>query len=56
MIASGTIDDFFTELVEIKRSIVEATLDHRESAWDQSSLMKELCEALLTTGRKAWTL
>ena len=56
MIASGTIDDFFTELVESKRAIVAATLDNKEIAWDQNSLMKELAEALVTRGRKAWSL
>lgn len=56
MLASGTIDEFFTELVEIKRSIVAATLDKREIAWDQQSLMKELAEILVTRGKKAWSL
>jgi SNF2 family DNA or RNA helicase len=56
MLASGTIDEFFTELVEIKRSIVAATLDKKEIAWNQQSLMKELAEILVTRGKKAWTL
>jgi SNF2 family DNA or RNA helicase len=56
MIATGTIDDFFTELVEIKRSIVAATLDKKEIEWNQQSLMKELAEALVTRGRKAWSI
>lgn len=56
MIASGTIDDYFTELVEIKRSIVEATLDNKQTAWDQSSLMTELAQILVSKGRDKWRL
>jgi SWI/SNF-related matrix-associated actin-dependent regulator 1 of chromatin subfamily A len=56
MIASGTIDDFFTELVEIKRSIVAATLDNKQIEWNQQSLMRELAGILLTRGKKAWSL
>ncbi len=56
MLASGTIDEYFTELVEIKRSIVAATLDNKTIEWNQQSLMKELAEILLTKGRKAWSL
>lgn len=56
MLASGTIDEYFTELVEVKRSIVAATMDKKEIAWDQQSLMKELAEVLLSRGRKAWSL
>jgi SNF2 family DNA or RNA helicase len=56
MLATGTIDEYFTELVEVKRAIVAATMDKKEIAWDQQSLMKELAEILVTKGRKAWTL
>jgi len=56
MIASGTIDEYFTELVETKRSIVASTMDNKEIAWDQSSLMKELTGVLLTRGRTRWSL
>lgn len=54
MLASGTIDEFFTELVEQKRSIVAATLDHKEIEWQQNSLMKELGEILVSKGRQPW--
>jgi SWI/SNF-related matrix-associated actin-dependent regulator of chromatin subfamily A-like protein 1 len=56
MLASGTIDEYFTELVEIKRSIVAAMMDKKTIEWNQQSLMKELAEALVTRGRKAWSL
>ncbi len=55
-IASGTIDDFLTELDEIKRARIAATVDNEEIQWSQQSLMKELAEILVTRGRKAWSL
>lgn len=56
MIASGTIDEYFTELVESKRAIVGSSLDGEEKSWDENSLMSELATILVTKGRKAWTL
>lgn len=56
MLASGTIDEYFTELVEQKRSIVASTLDNEEIEWQESSLMKELAEILVTRGRDKWRL
>lgn len=56
MIAAGTIDEYFTQLVEQKRAVVAATMDKKEIVWNQQSLMKELAEMLVTTGRKAWSL
>lgn len=56
MIASETIDEYFTELVESKRAIVASTLDNKEIQWDQQSLMSELANILVTKGKKAWSL
>jgi hypothetical protein len=56
MIAAGTIDDMFTELVETKRAILDNTLDGKEYDWDSTSLMSELFDTLARTGRKKWTL
>jgi SNF2 family DNA or RNA helicase len=56
MITSGTIDEYFTELVEIKRARVAATIDNQEIVWNQQSLMKELAEILVTRGMNAWRL
>lgn len=56
MIASETIDDYFTRLVEQKRSYISGALDGKVVQWEQSSLMKELLQLLVTTGRKRWKL
>lgn len=56
MIASGRIDEYFTELVERKRAIVAGALDGKEIQWDQQSLMKELAEMLVSKGKKKWVL
>ena len=56
MLASGTIDEYFTELVEQKRAIVTSTLDNKTIEWNQSSLLQELATILTTTGKKAWKL
>lgn len=56
MLASETIDEYFTELVEQKRAIVGSTLDNKEIQWDQSSLMTELAQILVTKGKKSWKL
>lgn len=54
MVAAGTIDEFFAEIVEKKRSYVAQTLDGKHIAWDESSIMKELTEKLIRQGRSKW--
>lgn len=56
MLASETIDEKFTEIVEAKRAIVANTLDGKEYQWDQSSLLKELAQVLVSKGKKKWSL
>ena len=56
MIATETIDEYYTELVEAKRVIIASTMDNKEIEWDQSSLMSELTNILVTKGKKAWSL
>ena len=56
MIATETIDEYFTELVESKRAIIASTMDNKEIQWDQNSLMSELASILVTKGKKAWSL
>lgn len=46
MVASGTIDEYFTELVEKKRAAFIATMSGKEVAWQEMSLMKELMEII----------
>lgn len=53
--AVGTIDEYFGELVEQKRQIVNEALNGGEAqSWDQSSLVLELAEILANKGRKKW--
>lgn len=56
MIASETIDEYFTALVEKKREIVASALDGKTIEWESSSLMKELASILVTKGKKSWQL
>jgi SNF2 family DNA or RNA helicase len=56
VLASETIDEYFTELVEQKRAIVASTLDNKEIAWDSNSLMRDLATILVSKGKKKWTL
>lgn len=53
-IAVGTVDEFFSELVEQKREIVIQTLGGDAIAWDESSLIRELSESLAQKGGKRW--
>lgn len=55
-IATETIDEYFTELVEAKRAIIAQTLDGKEMIWDQNSLMKDLAHTLTSKGKKKWKL
>lgn len=52
MIASGTIDEWFTQLVEKKRAAMASTLDGKEVDWQESSLMVELFNVIMAKGRK----
>tara|TARA_R110000868_G_scaffold16913_1_gene74928 strand:+ start:6902 stop:8470 length:1569 start_codon:yes stop_codon:yes gene_type:complete len=56
MLASETIDEYFTELVEQKRAIVANTLDGKELDWNEQGLLKELAHVLVTKGAKKWKL
>lgn len=56
MIALGTIDEFFTELVEKKREWIASIHKETEYTWDQSSLMKELADTLAASGKKKFKL
>ena len=55
-VAVGTVDEFFSEIVERKREIVNKTLSGEAAIWSESSLIKELTERLQTEGLKRWSL
>lgn len=56
LIAAGTIDDFFTDIVEGKRRNVQQTLDGEEMVYDEKNLMVQLRNAILSKGLKKWKL
>lgn len=53
--AGGTIDEWFTEIVERKRSHMQSTLDGKDTKFDEQSLMKELMNTLAEKGRSSIT-
>jgi SNF2 family DNA or RNA helicase len=53
-VAVGTVDEFFSELVEKKRSYVASTLDGKQVAWDESNLVKELAQIIREKGGQRW--
>lgn len=56
MIASGTIDEYFTEIVEQKRAVIADVMGDEKIEWNEASLMKELALVLTTKGREKWKL
>ena len=56
LVAVGTVDEFFSEIVERKREIVAKTLGGESVTWDQSSLMKELTATLAASGGRKWSI
>lgn len=57
LVAVGTVDEFFAEIVERKRVIVDSTLSGEAAAeWDQSSIMKELTAILAASGGRRWSI
>lgn len=55
-VAVGTVDEFFSEIVERKRAIFANTMKGEKIQWEQSSLMKELAETLAMVGGKRWQI
>ena len=55
LVAVGTVDEFFSEIVERKREIVINTLGGEAVEWDQSSIMKELAQTLAASGSRKWS-
>lgn len=55
MVATGTIDEWFAEIVEKKRSLFKNTMGDKDAGeWDESSIMKELMESAYNQARKLW--
>jgi SNF2 family DNA or RNA helicase len=50
--ASGTIDEYFTEIVEAKRRAMKETLDGKTAEWDETGLLTALYDAITMKGRK----
>jgi SWI/SNF-related matrix-associated actin-dependent regulator of chromatin subfamily A-like protein 1 len=53
-IAVGTVDEFFSQIKEQKRSYFSSTIEGKEVVWSESSLIKELAEVLAAKGGKKW--
>lgn len=56
ILVAGTIDEYLTELVEVKRANTDQTLDGVEYSWNEASLIKELGEVLARKGGKKFRL
>lgn len=54
LVAIGTIDEYFAELVERKRAVFANVMNGVDIRWDESSLMKELTEELIKRNKKRW--
>ena len=52
--AENTIDEWFGQLVEQKRSYMASTLDGEDYQWNESSLLKELAEITAAKGRSIY--
>lgn len=53
-IATGTVVEYFSELVEKKRAIMASTLSGKQMKWDESSLVRELASVLAEKGGRKW--
>ena len=54
IIAVGTIDEFFTEIVEAKREMFSQTMGGEPIKWDETAMIQELSKALAEKGGKKW--
>jgi len=55
MVATGTIDEWFAEIVEKKRSFFKKTMgDSDAGEWEESSIMKELMDRCYDQARGLW--
>ena len=56
LVAAGTIDDYFFEIVERKRHNLAITYGEETGNWNENSIMKELADKLLAMGKPKWRL
>lgn len=57
MLVTGTIDEYFAELVERKRQYVAQTLGQTDVVeWDESNIMRELADIIASKGAQRWRL
>lgn len=58
MVAIGTIDEYFAEIIERKRSNVSQTLGDGDNTtpWNETSILTELAQILASKGRAKWKL
>ena len=55
-IALGTPDEYLTEIKERKREICKKTMGNEAVTWNETSVIKELSEMLISKGGKRWNL
>ncbi len=58
LVAVGTIDEYFAEIVERKRQIFEEAMSGKtgDFEWNESSIIRELAEILAKKGREKWSI
>lgn len=52
MVVTGTIDEYFTDIVESKRRYMKQALEGKDIGWSEAGLLQELYEAIASKGRK----
>ena len=55
-LALGTPDEYLAEIVERKREICKKTMGNESIVWDQTSVIREMSELLMSKGAKRWNL
>lgn len=57
-VAIGTIDEFFSQIIERKRAIIKSAMTGKEitETWDEKGILKELAEKLASEGRKSFKI
>lgn len=55
-LASGTIDELFTNLCEQKRAYAASAMGDEEVVWHQQNLVMELMNMIVSKGSKPWSI